>query len=888
MPAFRTALFFAIILASASCSRTRVPAPAPVEAPAAVTTAPQLVESQAPRRIILFIGDGMGVGALTAATYSKGAPLAMFTMPHLAWMTTHEYEFLTTESASSATAIATGMKTHYEAVSVVPGTTKAQEENPETHLQTLHELASSLGLGAGLVATSSIIHATPAAFAAHRNHRRDYPGLAEDFAASDLDVLFGAGWKRLENEGGTDYLAAMKDGGWFVAKSPEELAARPPGTTRVAALFHPKDMPFVIDAEPRAMKLSDMVTQAVGLLDEGHPDGWMLMVEGSFVDWCGHNLDVACAAAETLDLDEAVATGLEYARGRSDTLVVVTADHETAGVSVIDPDYAARYAKVLGGAEAATALAAFPPLDGKPRPSPPPFQHIPIGSSTFELAAEPIGSTARDGQPRGTRDVWGMTELEDARATLVVGHLSMASRALWTKPDRFYGAHTPTMVPIFAEGAGARQVTAVRDNADLGKALRELISRGAADEVVTHPTPPDTRPRNVILFIGDGMGIPSVTGAYYHSGGLSMVDLPHQGIVATHAVDGLVNDSAASATAIATGERTRRGALGSAPHNGALAPLETVLERAERKGRRTGLVTTTSVTHATPAAFYAHRDKRGDTGGIVSDLVALTERVEGSDGIDVLLGGGASDFEEPARAALREQGYAVATSWPLPTEAVGAKKLLGLFAKDALPPATFRNNDDDPATPTLAELTNVALQRLDNPDGFFLMVEGGQIDWRLHEGRRDASVLDEVADFDAAIAAALDFAAQRNDTLIVVTADHDHTMTLLDNHYGFVSGRCGAAASCGGTFEMIAIALAVDGIRNGAGLGRTDLQGDSAPPRLHLQYAWPVQEARLRVEISAGHSANLVPLFAYGPWGGRFEGFLDQPQIGDLLMQWAK
>ena len=107
MPAFRTALFFAIILASASCSRTRVPAPAPVEAPAAVTTAPQLVESQAPRRIILFIGDGMGVGALTAATYSKGAPLAMFTMPHLAWMTTHEYEFLTTESASSATAIAT-------------------------------------------------------------------------------------------------------------------------------------------------------------------------------------------------------------------------------------------------------------------------------------------------------------------------------------------------------------------------------------------------------------------------------------------------------------------------------------------------------------------------------------------------------------------------------------------------------------------------------------------------------------------------------------------------------------------------------------------------------------------------------------------------------------
>jgi len=376
------------------------------------------------------------------------------------------------------------------------------------------------------------------------------------------------------------------------------------------------------------------------------------------------------------------------------------------------------------------------------------------------------------------------------------------------------------------------------------------------------------------------MGIPAVTAAYYHQGGLAMTGLPRHGIITTHARDGLVNDSPAAATALATGHRTRKAAIGMAVQDGELVAVESVLERAERRGLSTGIVTTTSVTHATPAAFYAHRPTREDTAGIVADLLAMPARIEGSDGIDVVLGGGLGDFDEEVRKA-----QSITTSWPI--ESSG--RVTALLSEDGLAPAAFRHNDGDPGTPTLAELTNVALERLAaDPDGFFLLVEGGQIDWQQHEVRRDASVLAEVADFDGAVAAAVAFARKRGDTLVVVTSDHGHTMTLLDNHYAFESGRCGVAAPCGGPFEFVAIPIATSGIRNGEGLANAELQGAFAPPRLHLQYPWPMQEAALRVDVGASHSANMVPLFAGGPWAERFGGYLDQPAIGRILMEWVE
>jgi alkaline phosphatase len=654
-----------------------------------------------------------------------------------------------------------------------------------------------------------------------------------------------------------------------------------PAAERVIALLHERDYPFLSKNEPRAMSLPDMVSRAIQILERGQPKGWVLVVEGSFVDWCAHNLDGACAAAETLDLDAAVIRAREFAATRDDTLVVATADHETAGMSVIDPYYSDRFSKLLGGEAVAARTVARPSIGELTFDSPPPFQHFAIGSGRFELHSEALP---------GRTDLFGMNEAVDGRATVVSGHFSTASRPLFKQTKRFYAAHSPTMVTIHAEGPGADLVTQVRDNARLGRAIRELVVAGATRKPIAAPQPDNRRPKNVVLMIGDGMGLPAITAAHYTTPGVSFVELPSTALLSTHAVDYLVNDSAATATALATGERTRKRVVGKVVRDGALQPADTVLLMAERAGLATGIVTTTPVTHATPAAFYAHQDTRYEKAGIAADLVSMPQRAGAP---EVVIGGGAAQF---ADGILEGAGYEVFRSWP-PPELPPDASLVGLLADDGLAPAATRLRDDDPATPTLADLTRFALNRLQSSDaGFFLLVEGGQIDWRLHEGVRDMSVVDEVVDFDRAAAEVTAWARDRGDTLVIVTADHDHTLTLFDNHYAFESGRCGVATQCGGPMELLGLKIDAGHVPHSGDLrhpgGR--LRGDWAAPELYLQYAWPVQAAQMRglqrkpgKPLRAPHSANFVPLFATGPWSDRLRTMRDQPEVGVLLKEWA-
>ena len=878
----------ALIILATACGQKRAPVTAPSE-----PAVPSTTRTRAPARIILFIGDGMGVGQLTAATYMGGKRLNMVDMPHLGFMTTHETEFLTTDSAASATAVSTGHKTTFEAVSVKPGTTQAQEEDPAQHMQTMLGLASQHGLRTGLVSTCRVNHATPAAFAGHRFHRHQYDQIATDIAASDLDVVIGPGLRYFtERDDGHDLLSDMRGKGWATASSVAELDALDPATDRVIALLDEKDYPFLNSGKPRALSLPDMVSRSIELLDRGQPDGWVLVVEGSFVDWCAHNLDGACAAVETLDLDDAVGRARDYASARSDTLIVATADHETAGVSVIDPYYANRFSKLLGGEDAAAAMVRRTNARDGEAADPPPFQHFAIGSRSHDLHRDPLP---------GRADLFGMTEAVDGRATAVVGHFSMASRPLFDKQSRFYGAHTPTMVTIHAEGPGAKQVTAVRDSADLGRALRALIAAHGKQVLDSLATTEDSRPRNVVLMVGDGMGLSAITAAHYITDGVSFVNFPATALLSTHATDYLVNDSAATATALATGERTRKRAVGKVVRDGQLLPADTVLMVAERAGLATGIVTTTPMTHATPAAFYAHQDTRYDKAAIAADLVSLPPRAGRP---EVLLGGGSGQFPE---GVLEAAGYEVHRAWPL-AAATDQESVVGLLADDGLAAASVRLHDNDPKTPTLAELTQYALNRLgDHDEGFFLLVEGGQIDWRMHEGKRDISVIDEISDFDGAVKTVTQWASERGDTLIIVTADHDHTFTIFDNHYAFESGRCGVASQCGGPMQLQGFPVAARNVPHTDGLRAPGeaLRGGWDAPLVYLQYAWPVQEAMMRAEaanavrdgapqdekakkpLRAPHAANFVPLFATGPWSDRLRTLRDQPEVGVLLKEWA-
>ncbi|MEZ4461237.1 MAG: alkaline phosphatase [bacterium] len=382
--------------------------------------------------------------------------------------------------------------------------------------------------------------------------------------------------------------------------------------------------------------------------------------------------------------------------------------------------------------------------------------------------------------------------------------------------------------------------------------------------------------------IGDGYGFNAMALGNYTLGDLNARRLPVRGYVSTHGVDHVVNDSAATATALATGKRTRAKATGTVVQDGKLVPGVSILAAAESRGIATGLVTSTQLTHATPAAFFGTQEDRGNLPGLANDFLTFKDR-SGGDGIDIAIAGGRSSFDAKQREQLEAQGYKVVDTFePKPTQ-----NTVMLLAPEGLSGARARLRGNSPQ-PSLAQMTHAAIERLStDQDGFFLMVEGGQIDWKLHDGAKDETLVAEIQDFDEAVAAARAYVEAHPDTLLIVTADHDHTISVLDNHYPFASGRCGVAKRCGGTETFDELAVKVDGLVHADGFRDPAVRGDWPPAAVLVQYAWIVEEAMKKESLKAPHSAHFVPLFAQGPWSEELRGYSDQPEVGQLLHRWA-
>ncbi len=285
--------------------------------------------------------------------------------------------------------------------------------------------------------------------------------------------------------------------------------------------------------------------------------------------------------------------------------------------------------------------------------------------------------------------------------------------------------------------------------------------------------------RNVIFMISDGtsLGGPSLLEHFsqrvrgqpsrWHT--LMQDPAAALGLVETHSLSSIVTDSAAAATAYASGARVFNGALNMLPDGTKLTPL---CPLARQTGRRTGLVTTTTITHATPAGFAAVIANRGDEPAIAIQYL---------DAVDVLLGGGRPLFDAKHREDKRDlrgefatKGYAL---WEQTDQMHPAKqpdRVLGLFCDGQFPFVLDQRSQpaQSPPLPSLADMTRAALDVLSaGPQGFFLMVEGGRPDHGAHSNDA-AAMLWELIDFDDAIAAACAFAQERRDTLVVITVDH--------------------------------------------------------------------------------------------------------------------
>jgi len=353
------------------------------------------------------------------------------------------------------------------------------------------------------------------------------------------------------------------------------------------------------------------------------------------------------------------------------------------------------------------------------------------------------------------------------------------------------------------------------------KSLNELYPGGSFYEVQNYVQPTGKkRPKNIILMIGDGMGLAHVYSAMTANGGhLYLENFKNIGFSKTYSSDNYITDSAAGGTALSSGIKTYNGAIGVDPDK---KSVPNIREMAEKKGLKTGLVSTSAITHATPASFIAHVSSRSSYEDIAADFLKTN--------IDVFIGGGIKNFEERKDGKnlskeLKDKGYQVLYNIDDILK-VKSGKLAGFTAQEHDAPMPERGEVLVPATQTAINLLSQGKK------GFFLMVEGSEIDFLAHENKTPGVVL-ETLDFDRAIGVALKFAAANGETLIIVTADHETGgMTL-----------------------------------NG---------GDYKTGKVLAKYT------------SGEHTGIAVPVYAFGPGADQFTGFMENTDIAKKMMKLLK
>ncbi len=286
------------------------------------------------------------------------------------------------------------------------------------------------------------------------------------------------------------------------------------------------------------------------------------------------------------------------------------------------------------------------------------------------------------------------------------------------------------------------------------------------------PISEHNEPFSLILMIGDGMGFSHTQLArlveFGESGNLTMEQAPYRMEVETYSADDAETDSAAAATAMATGAKTNNGMLSITP-NGTI--LETILEQVQKLDKATGIVATSNIQHATPAAFMAHVASRNSVTEITRQIVEESQ-------VDVLLGGGSLYLSTSQLETMQSQGYSIVENRNDMLEA-NTSKILGLFADRFMDYEMERNYT---LTPSIAEMTSKSIEILSqDPDGFFLMVEGSRIDHAAHANDKVGTALDAIA-FDEAVRVALDFVLSHDNCALVVTADHETGgLTIINN-----------------------------------------------------------------------------------------------------------
>ena len=286
-----------------------------------------------PKNVIFLIGDGMGIGQLYAGMVANGNKLNLERCTYSGFSKTYSANNFTTDSGAGATALACGVKTNNGMIGM---------NSDSVAVQSILELASQNKLATAIVVACAVTHATPASFIAHQVNRNMYEEIASDYLKTDIDVFIGGGRKYFEDRtDGRDLTAELKEKNYQIAYKLDDVESIKSG--KLVGLLYDDQNPNM----PERGNMLPKATEAAIDILHNNTKGFFLLVEGSQIDWAGHDNNSPQVIREMLDFDETIGKALDFAKKDGNTLVIITADHETGGMVILDGKFGSDQLKTV-------------------------------------------------------------------------------------------------------------------------------------------------------------------------------------------------------------------------------------------------------------------------------------------------------------------------------------------------------------------------------------------------------------------------------------------------------------------------------------------------------------------------------------------------------------
>jgi len=425
----------------------------------------QEMEPVKAKNVILLVGDGMGLGALELARimeYGKDGNLYIQQMENIGLMTTWSSDEYVTDSAAAGTALACGVKTYNKGVGI------DADGNP---VESISEYLQALGKAIGLISTNTVDDATPATFGAHTDSRSNKAEIVQDYFAAQWDVILGGGDKYFGEgkQDGVDMIEEFKNSGYTYVATQDELNAVS-GVEKLLGLFSPSYMSYKTDREEldsTEPSLQEMTAIALDILS-ADPDGFFLMSEGARIDHSAHALDATTVWLEMIEFDETVKYCLDWAAEHGDTLVIVTADHNTMTIS---PSEGIN----IDGLKNVSVSSEYMALQMEKNADETAY----TVDSIISVIQEYSGITPSQEEALGLQSRL-LVELYSYKLGYQIGSFLAEKLGVGGMVDSLRefggtGGHTAAWVPVFAEGPGADAFCGTYDNTDLITLIKENV-----------------------------------------------------------------------------------------------------------------------------------------------------------------------------------------------------------------------------------------------------------------------------------------------------------------------------------------------------------------------------------------------------------------------------